>query len=152
MSVDLLEQSSADTEFFNPTGLKKIKVVDVLDGDTIHITIIVEGKAQKFIARMYGCDTTELKKKIAQDNPKTDKDKIFAISAKLALNKFVYNKVVGAKLYGFDKSGRILVELYSLDGKNINKAMIDGGFAVCYSGPRKQPRDWSGDASTEDKN
>ena len=47
-------------------------------------------------------------------------------------------KLMKIKCKDFDKYGRLLVSIYSLDNKYINQILIEEGFAIEYSGGKKK--------------
>ena len=47
-------------------------------------------------------------------------------------------KLMKIKCKNFDKYGRLLVSIYSLDNKYINQILIEEGFAIEYSGGKKK--------------
>lgn len=91
------------------------KVVGVSDGDTF--TCLTNDKQQLKI-RMNQIDAPE-------------KNQDFGQASKKALSAMIFGKVVGLKTNGTDKYGRTIAEAF-YDGKNINKAMVAGGYAWAY--------------------
>ena len=141
-----------DVEFFSIAGRKTGKVVDVYDGDTIHVITFLEGKYVKLKARIIGIDTPEIKLPKNCENREEKKNK-----AKLARNYLVsqitncgidinlpYTSkemkellrtntlLVEIDFFEFDKYGRILIDI-----ENVSKKMIKGGYANSYDGGTK---------------
>ena len=91
------------------------KVVGVSDGDTF--TCLTNDKQQLKI-RMNQIDAPE-------------KNQDFGQASKNALSGMIFGKIIGLKTNGTDKYGRTIAEAF-YDGKNINKAMVAGGYAWAY--------------------
>lgn len=91
------------------------KVVGIADGDTI--TCLSDGKRQMKV-RLNQIDAPEQKQ-------------AFGKAAKKALAGYVAGKTISLKTNGHDKYGRTIAEVF-VDGKNINKAMVEDGYAWAY--------------------
>ena len=96
-------------------GDTQCKVVGVADGDTL--TCLTADK-QQIKVRLHQIDAPEQKQDFGQ-------------AAKKALSGHVYRKNISLKMNGRDKYGRTIAEVY-VDGKNINKAMVEAGYAWAY--------------------
>lgn len=106
------------------------KVVKVVDGDTVHIVVNMPGIGlQRFITRLYGIDTPELRP--LKSDPKREEIKIRAKAAKTRVNELCMNKIVYIKTYGFGKYGRLLISIY-IDGICVNDLLMNEGHAVEY--------------------
>lgn len=148
--------NSEDIELFslnNQTFLGKI--VEIYDGDTCKIVLIINNNLEKFNCRLLGLDTPEMKpplNKINRDieilNAHKCRNRLLQLATScechidsiikkpqiktlLKLNK----KILTIKCHDFDKYGRLLVEL--IDNENINKLLIDEGYAKSYDGGTK---------------
>jgi micrococcal nuclease len=107
------------------------KVIKVYDGDTIHVAALIAGVPQRFMIRMYGYDSPELKSK-------DPNEKKAANIAKGTLSDRVLNKLVNVKIYPIkEKFGRILAVL-SDDQGEINKWMVSEGHGKPYFGGTKE--------------
>ena len=108
----------------------KAKVVRVIDGDTIDVDIpmgfgITKTKQR---CRSHGIDTPE-----SRINTKRQPERI---RMKVLCGKQVYiESLDGGKL---DKYGRLLINLYTLEGINISATLIKEGLAIKYDGGRKK--------------
>jgi micrococcal nuclease len=100
------------------------QVTHVPDGDMIK----VDDGTKKITVRLVGID--------APETPKSKKEtgQPFNQQSKKHLSSLVLNQVVDIKSYGFDGDGRMLGEVFLLDGKNVNIEMVKAGLAECYRG------------------
>jgi endonuclease YncB( thermonuclease family) len=129
-------------EFFNLENKTYLaKCVKCYDGDTVHLIFKYPdnetGKLWKWRCRINGIDTPEMK----SSNPK---EKELAEKARNCLKSLILDQVVMANVTGFDKYGRLLVDLnVNKDGKitNISEHLIHKGYAKRYSGGTKE--EWS---------
>lgn len=119
------------------------KVIRIYDGDTITIAtrISIDGneipQIFRFNVRLLGIDTPELK-------TKNQTEKLLAVKARDALNKYAINKSVTLQNTSYDKYGRILADVIMEDGTNISEWMIDNSHAVEYDGGTKhRPAEWT---------
>ena len=133
----------------------KCKVVRIVDGDTIDVDIpmgfgITKTKQR---CRSHGVDTPESRinttkkgkkgyKKIINGKtlPERIREKELGLESKARMKelcgKLVYvESLDGGKL---DKYGRLLANLYTLDGINISATLINEGLAIKYDGGRKK--------------
>ncbi len=117
-----------------------VKILKVLDGDTVDIALYHKemGKAFRHRVRLQGIDTPE-KRPL-----KTDPNRELEIEASLKSKNALENRlketdyVVMALFYKPDKYGRLLCTLYDKDECEINQWMIDKGFAKPYFGGTKE--------------
>jgi endonuclease YncB( thermonuclease family) len=122
-------------------GLKKIiKVIKIIDGDTVDIALYHEGlgKTFKHRVRLYGIDTPE--KRPPKNDPNRDKEIAASKRSSEALYNILKNNdnTVLALFYKSDKYGRLMCTLYDKQGQDINKWMVSNGFAYEYFGKTKQ--------------
>ena len=119
---------------------KMVKVLRVIDGDTVDIALHYEetGKIFQHRVRLYGIDTPE--KRPALSNANRDKEIAASKKSSEALtNKLKENdNLVVAHFYKPDKYGRLLCTFYDKEGDNINNWMIQSGFAYEYFGQTKK--------------
>jgi endonuclease YncB( thermonuclease family) len=148
-----------DIELFSLNGQNLAgKVVEMYDGDTCKIVLLVNNSLQKFNCRLLGLDTPEMKPPLSKPNRDSEilnahkcRNRLLQLTTSCAceiecvmkkpdvktllkLNK----KIITIKCYEFDKYGRLLVELLSDDNsKTINQTLIDEGYAKAYDGGTK---------------
>lgn len=124
-----LEDATDDVPKFSLAGHEyQAKCVAVYDGDTCHIVFVYNGVLTKWSLRLMGINTPEIKDK----DPETVKK---AIDSRDFLKSLILNKIITVKINGFEKFGRLLGTLYLKQGDkeiNINKLMIDRGYAVSF--------------------
>ncbi len=122
-----------NTENMKPfvPNFKKCKVVNVYDGDTITVAAYLKGDPQcyKFKVRLNGIDSPELR-------GSSTTEKQHAIRARDALKERILNEIIDLNIVGIEKYGRILGDVI-YKGEDINKWMIEKGYAVPYSGGTK---------------
>ena len=119
----------------------KAKVVRVIDGDTIDIDIpmgfgITKTK-QRY--RSHGIDTPESRINTRRQ-PERIREKEMGLEGKARMKVLCGKEVYIESLDGgkLDKYGRLLINLYTLDGINISATLINEGLAIKYSGGRKK--------------
>ena len=156
-SMDLIDINFSDVEYFSLNGKTfNGKIVDVYDGDTCTIVIILDGKLIKFKCRCNGYDSPEMRPLKSIPNrdkviENANKAKNFFINnvsnLKLDINK-VYTKnelkelflknnmLIEIKAYNWDKYGRLLAAFYN-NNININDMMIEKGYGYAYDGGTK---------------
>jgi|TARA_R110000796_G_scaffold35057_1_gene90338 micrococcal nuclease len=113
-----------------------VKVVKVIDGDTIDVDIdlgfsVVLAKQR---VRLHGIDTPESRTRDKEEKARGLLSKAFL----LALCPI--GSTIHLHSHGKGKFGRILGEIYEVDDKlvSINKKMCDEAFAVPYFGQSKE--------------
>lgn len=113
-----------------------VKVVKVIDGDTIDVDIdlgfsVVLAKQR---VRLHGIDTPESRTRDKEEKVRGLLSKAFL----LALCPI--GSTIHLHSHGKGKFGRILGEIYEVDDKlvSINKKMCDEAFAVPYFGQSKE--------------
>lgn len=104
-------------------------VTKVYDGDTIHVVFEYKGEYNKWVCRLYGVDTAEIRTKDLEE-------KEFAIETRDALRDRILHQEVQIKCYEFDKYGRLLATIIK-DDVNINEWLIEEGYAKPYFGGTK---------------
>jgi endonuclease YncB( thermonuclease family) len=153
---NLTKIKNSDIKYFSLHGYKtKAKMVNIYDGDTCTLAFNYKGNIVKFKCRLNGIDCPEMAPSLEQ---KTRGEEIKnAIQArntviKIATNIHYINDKIGKKqletlldkndklidvtCFGFDKYGRLLVELVS-DNININKYLMYHNLAKAYDGGTK---------------
>ncbi len=136
------------------------KVVNVYDGDTVHVVFSLNGNLVKYNCRLLGIDSPEICPKNVPDKTKRDQEISAAVKSrnylitqvtgteppndltKKSIKEFCgkAKKLVWVKCYDFDKYGRLLVEIFldKTDSLSINKQMVNKKLAVEYDGGTKK--------------
>ena len=119
----------------------KAKVVRVIDGDTIDIDIpmgfgITKTKQR---CRSHGIDTPESRINTKRQ-PERIREKEMGLESKARMKVLCGKEVNIESLDGgkLDKYGRLLINLYTLDGINISATLINEGLAIKYDGGRQK--------------
>jgi endonuclease YncB( thermonuclease family) len=158
--VDIIEElkNSNDTlPIFSLNGLITYgKIVDVYDGDTCTINILIPNTIetsilgikktikkytiQKYKCRMFGYDCAEMKPLKTDPNRDIIKDK--AIKARLFFCELVgfyekHTNLIVVQCLEFDKYGRLLVNLFDKSNNKINDIMIQKNHGYLYTGGKK---------------
>ena len=117
----------------------KVKVVHVVDGDTIDVDIDLGFKTilTKRRIRLYGIDTPESRTRNKEEKQRG------LISKNYLLLKCPIGGYIILKSHGVGKYGRILGELFEYNNidsshRSINQEMCDEGYAVPYFGQSKE--------------
>ena len=114
----------------------KAVVVKVIDGDTVDVDIDLGFNVwlKKQRIRLYGIDTPESR----------TRDKVEKIFGNLAKSKVLDFCPIGSSIVlqtrtdgSRGKYGRILGELVTLDGTNVNTFLVENNYAVTYFGKSK---------------
>jgi micrococcal nuclease len=109
------------------------KCVYVYDGDTVHIIFKMPNgnECYKWVIRLIGIDTPEMKSKNANEKKKANEARDY-------LRGLILNKLIIVECLEFDKYGRLLGNLF-LEGDSISlsQKMITAGFAKAYDGGHK---------------
>jgi endonuclease YncB( thermonuclease family) len=108
-----------------------IKIIKVIDGDTITAIFKFKDTFYKYNFRLNGIDTAEI-------HSKNINEKTFALNTKQYLNNLIINKILKAKLLNFDKYGRILINIYLSNDELVSDNLINGGYAKKYDGGTKE--------------
>lgn len=115
----------------------RVKIVRVVDGDTVDVDIDLGFGVwlKKQRVRLYGIDTPESR---TRDLVEKKFGKMAGAHLKTRLSK---GAILGTRLDGKGKYGRILGEFFVLDGDekvNINEELISLHLAVAYHGQSKE--------------
>lgn len=117
-----------------------IRVIDsvvqkVADGDTL--TAFDNGT--KIKVRLYGIDTPETQKSNRKTGKITKPGQPYGEEAFRALEQKVLRKKVRLEVIDLDRRYNRLVAMVKLDGRNINREMVDEGWAWAYRQYLKRP-------------
>ena len=152
---------STDTSYAGRTVLAR--VVGIHDGDTVRLVFVADAAASpphvvQVVARLNGYDSPEIHPGLATVNRAAVVAAAQAARAAIAAatgfdlesDSPIPGRYVIAALSGFDKYGRVLVDLYqpgtepgtgmgsaASQQQHINQMMIDRGFGVAYAGGSK---------------
>ncbi len=132
--INELMNKTKDVDLFNFNGIDTIaKVVYVYDGDTVHIVIPYKKEYIKLKCRLLGIDTPELRVAEQKEKGLIAKKRLIEI---LEESKYI----VKVKCHNFDKYGRVLITLFTLNNNNtsINQTLINEGHAYEYDGGTKK--------------
>lgn len=124
-----------DTKKFNIVGRYRGKCVDVYDGDTVKIVFNPLGTEKKehfykFKCRCIGYNSAEIR-------TNNQNEKIKAIESRDYLKGILLGNLVDIECMGFDKYGRILVDI-EIGGEKIKEKMIKNGYGKEYDGHGKK--------------
>ena len=131
-----LNDSNKTIKPFSLKGLMKYgKVIDVYDGDTCKVNLLLKDTITQFTIRMMGYDCPEMK-------TKNTNEKHFAMRSKQIMSHLVFEKMVKVECLDFDKYGRLLANLYCIredtnEELNVNQYMIDNHLGHPYLGDTK---------------
>jgi len=115
----------------------KAVIIKVIDGDTVDVDIDLgfEVWLKNQRIRLYGIDTPESR----------TRDKVEKVFGNLAKNKILEFCPIGSEIVlqtktddSRGKYGRILGELITKDGINVNEYFIENAYAVAYFGKSKE--------------
>jgi endonuclease YncB( thermonuclease family) len=135
------------------------KIVDIYDGDTCRIVLLIDNKLIKFNCRLIDLDTPEMKPSLTKPNREQEilnahkcRNRLLQLltNSKCELNSImkkqdcqklldVNTKLIYVKCHEFDKYGRLLVHLFpnENDTVSVNQILIDEGLAKQYNGGTK---------------
>ncbi len=150
----LIKSSIKNAPLFSLDGLKtKGKIIDIYDGDTVTIAILINNEIKSFKCRLFGIDTPELKGDTHELGIRARNKCIeYITNGNIILSPNIqYSKenireicetnytLINVECGPFEKYGRLLVTLYtSSDNKvSINQQLINHGFAKPYFGKTK---------------
>jgi len=154
LQIEQLKNSDDSLEVFSlNNSIKMCKVVDVYDADTCHCVFYIDNKMHKFVCRLIGIDSPEIKP--SKNIEHRDKHVDAAIRSRNRLIQLLTNidividtpykkkqiktmlknntKLMYIKCGEFDKYGRLLVEflenIHDFDSVTINSTLISEGYA-----------------------
>jgi micrococcal nuclease len=130
-----------NTPEYTLNGLRtKVKILRILDGDTVDIALYHEESQRiyRHRVRLYGIDTPE--KRPSLSNPNRQAEIAASLKAKQALEQRIKENdcILLALFYSPDKYGRQMCTFYDKNGEDINQWMIQQGHAYEYHGKTKK--------------
>jgi endonuclease YncB( thermonuclease family) len=161
LMIELQNIKCDDIDEFTLNNIKTVcKVVDIYDGDTCKIVLIIKNMLYKFNCRLLGLDTPEMKpsfKKINREleisNAYKSRNRLIQLSTTCTIDidstmtkqdckKMLDSntKIITVFCHEFDKYGRLLISLYNNEENHVisyNDTLISEGFAKKYDGKHK---------------
>lgn len=128
--IEILNKCTKKTPKWSFEGLTVNAIcLDVYDGDTSTFAFIpyTGCEPKSFRCRLLRYNSAEIKSKDENEKRKAKESRDF-------LSSMILNKIVKLQLGKFDMYGRILVEVYLPDGKNVNDEMLKTGHGMPYNG------------------
>jgi len=107
------------------------KIFQQYDLDSAYMAIMLHGQLTSFKIRMSHIDSPELRSK-------DPIEKKLAYEARDCARNLIENKVCLVKCFGFDKYGRVLVEITTADGVLFHEWALEQKLAYPYEGKTKQ--------------
>jgi len=150
------------TPFFTLNGqCSKGRLVDIIDGDSVHVILPVFNNYYKYSVRLNGIDTCEMKSKNEQLKKKAvlarntlfklvnKKIDILSDVTKVDVKNFLNENViiVWVECLEFDKYGRLLANVYAVDddynkiGDSFSDHLLKNDLAYAYMGKTKLTED-----------
>lgn len=116
--------------------LKKGKVLEVIDGDTCDIALPYAGQYYVFRCRLDGIDTPE--KRPRRSDANRNETIISALASMRYLESLVLDKIVRVKITGYDKYGRVLVDIYPPESETtVSELILQNQHGVPYYSRKK---------------
>lgn len=118
---------------------KRAKVLDVYDGDTVTLCILINNEPYKVKARLYGIDCCEIK-----DHNQEKKQR--AVEAREYVKTLILGKIVNIEILNNtylngrkiqEKYGRLLVRIET-NNKDLCETMLEKGYGKEYYGGHKE--------------
>jgi endonuclease YncB( thermonuclease family) len=163
--IQELRNSDNSIPFFSLNGLRTVgKIVDVYDGDTCTINILIPNiiktkilgftktktiyTIQKYKCRMNGYDSSEMKPLKTDPNrdiikKKAVEDRNYFCNLVGFNDENLNQNTVDIECLEFDKYGRLLINIFNTDNKKINDLMIESNHGYVYTGGTKQKIDYN---------
>ncbi len=130
---ELINLNPKDIETFSLKNIKTLlRVIKVIDGDTITGIYKFKDEFYKSNFRIIGVDTPEIHSKIKEE-------KRAAINAKKYLEELLLDNIVNVEFLDYDKYGRILINIF-INNITVSSLLIAGGYAYEYTGGKKRER------------
>jgi len=129
--ADLQNANKTNAPLFSVSGLvTAAKCYKVYDADTCRIAMWFHGSLVSWKVRIQHFDSAEMR-------TKDPVEKELALIAKARTKDMVDEKVCCVSCYGFDKYGRLLVDIMSPEGLDVATTLLNEKLAYPYEGGTK---------------
>lgn len=143
--------SATDPPELGLTGMRRVRLLETHDGDTMKVAVVFRGKVVKVSVRLLGVDTPEVRTKNPAEKAAGVAARDFVAAWALPGRMNVGGRYTEAALKetyaatrvmldvdfkGADKFARYLGRVYK-DGECLNDLLISSGHAVAYDGGTK---------------
>lgn len=108
------------------------RVSRVIDGDSLHVSMPIDGHVWTFPCVIRNIDCPEIRTKNIEE-------KALGFKAKKHVEEILSKKIISLDLGEFDSFGRLLVSIHTSDGVNVADSLVENGFARVYNGGKKEP-------------
>ena len=108
------------------------RVTRVVDGDSLYVSMPIDGHVWTFPCRIQNIDCPEIRTKNIEE-------KALGLKAKAHVEEILSKKIVSLELGNFDSFGRLLVSVYTSDSISVADSLIENGFAREYHGGKREP-------------
>ena len=124
------------TPRYSMKGIRTVGYTErVYDGDTVQI--VIEPIAERQQAYRYSCRLANINAPEIGHRAKTEEEGKAAVASRDFLKGLVWGQWIGVDVHGHEKYGRLLVDLWLLDGDmemttHVNRLMVEEGHARVY--------------------
>ena len=126
--INTFVQNCLLSEPFTLEGRRCIaRVNKVTDGDSMRVSIPVDGSVWEFSTRLYGIDAPESRARDVARRNLGKQAKAFVTNLLIPGGE---SQMVALELIKFDRFGRLLSNLYLQDGRNIADILLEKGLAI----------------------
>ena len=139
-----LRRHTTDTARRWKPPIRRAKVVDVYDGDTVTLVAYIAGAPVKFRCRLARIDAPEMRPNSSLPRAARDAERRAARISRDTLREMALHRLVTVTDVRNEKWGRVLAEL-TVDGTaaTVSDRMLARGMAVAYAGGTKSAWDWT---------
>ena len=108
------------------------RVLRVIDGDSMHVSMPIDGHIWSFPCCIQNIDCPEIRTRNLNE-------KELGFKAKDHVLNLVQDNIICLKLGEFDKFGRLLVDIHTSSGVNVAESLIENGLGREYHGGKREP-------------
>jgi len=108
------------------------RVSRVIDGDSMHVSMPIDGHIWTFPCCLAGIDCPEIR-------TRNSREKELGYKAKKHVEDLVGNSIICLKLGEFDKYGRLLTTIYTSESINVATSLIENNLGREYHGGKREP-------------